>query len=250
MYFPVLDINDDGIGVLRIVPQRDSLPSVLGLELGEMVYQLRAALDGAVYAAAVRETGRNPPPDEEGLAFPVCHSRNRFDQSKRQIRPLTGKRRALVEALQPYNVPRELKPEQIVYNLNRTLTMLNDWARKDRHRRLHVVGAWASGASPLFRIPPPARLRDLTLAPDQFLESDCDVASFRIDGFTPEMKGKVQANPNMSIDLAVAEAPLPCAANDALDNRITAMMVLVRTVVRSMEESFPGGKSLSRENLE
>src|SRR6266571_3971800 len=73
-YSPNLHIEDDGTGSISIIPRYDSLPVAFALDLGEFLYQLRAALDGAVYGAAIRESGQNPPPDEKRLEFPVCSS--------------------------------------------------------------------------------------------------------------------------------------------------------------------------------
>ena len=48
-----LFVRDDGTGTLD-VDQVEPLPENLELELGEFLYQLRAALDGAVYASAIQ----------------------------------------------------------------------------------------------------------------------------------------------------------------------------------------------------
>lgn len=235
-YSPSLQIDHDGAGSLRIVPRYESLPAVFGLELGEMLYQLRAALDGSIYAAAIRESGVDPPPNARDLEFPICSSTAHFNQANRKIAPLTGQRRLIVETIQPYNAPGNLDPETLVFSLNRALDILNDWARKDRHRALHVVGSWASSATPLLLIPAPAHLDSLAVTGDGFLESEREVARFKISGFVPGMN--VQANPNLMIDIGVDEALPPCADNDTLGNRIKAMMTLARTVVGGIEKSF------------
>lgn len=231
---PCVRVEPDGTGGIYVV-QNAPLPSILSLELGEMLYQLRGALDGCVYQAAILETGQNPPPNEEALEFPICPSPEAFKRANRKIAPLTGKRREIIEAVQPYNAP-ALDPEHTVLNFNRALEILNDWARKDRHRKLHVVGAWVSNARPQIRIPQGTDLAYFLVTDETFLERETQIASFRIDGWTPGMV--IEGNPDNAIDLAVNEFPTSCADSDTLGNRIRVMIVAVKTIVRGFEDSF------------
>ena len=235
-YSASLRIGPDGAGSLWIASRYESLPAVFALELGELLYQLRAALDGAIYAAAIRETGLDPPPKARDLEFPICSSAEQFKQAERKIAPLTGKRRVIVETIQPYNAPANLDPEIQVFSLSRALGLLNDWARKDRHRTLHVVGPWGSRTMPLILVPEPAHLEFIGPTGDGFLECEREVANFMISGYVSGMD--VQANPNLMIDIGVDDDVPPCADNDTLGNRLKAMMILVRTVVGSIEKSF------------
>src|ERR1039458_556639 len=41
------------------------------LIIGDCVHNLRSALDHLVYAIAMHESGQNPPPKEDRLAFPI-----------------------------------------------------------------------------------------------------------------------------------------------------------------------------------
>ncbi len=230
-----LEIEADGTGTLSVVPRYESLPAVFSLELGEVLYQLRAALDAAIYACAIEETGQDPPPNARDLEFPICDTAELFKKSDRKIRPLTGERRQIVEAFQPFNMVQDLDPEIAFLSPHRTLAILNDWARKDRHRTLHVVGSWGSRAQPLVAVPPPAALAYLMVTYDGFLEHDCEVAAFKVDGYTGGMD--VKANPNMFIDIAVDEDPPPCADTDTLGNRLKAMGIEVGAVVKALETS-------------
>lgn len=155
-----LGMDDGGTGAIWVTPTYGkALPDVFALQIGEILYHLRAALDACIYEAAILETGKNPPPDENRLEFPMCRSNSEYAKKAAfMLRSLAKGRRAIVESVQPYNVPR-IAPELMVFNFNRTLGILNDWARKDRHRRLHVVGSWASNANPKVRCPPERTLR-------------------------------------------------------------------------------------------
>jgi hypothetical protein len=52
------------------------------LMIGDTVHNLRSALDHLVYAIAVHQTGQNPPPDENILAFPILKTSAKFTSFK------------------------------------------------------------------------------------------------------------------------------------------------------------------------
>ena len=228
-------MQDDGTGTIGVFPARD-IPPICALELGETLYHLRAALDGAVYAAAIRQTGQNPPPDQNHLEFPVYFRPRDFEQHARKIAPLSQNCRTFIESVQPYNTPKGLAPEIKIVSINRNLGILSDWARKDRHRQLHIVASWASSASPKVFAPAGTSVRYIRVATDGFLEDNGDIAAFAIDGFIPSMKWEVKANPHLSLDIAVNETPKPCADNDTLGNRLLHMIVAVSAVVGTLED--------------
>jgi len=237
-YSASLKIDDDGTGFITFGTGHDALPVELGLELGEFLYHLRAALDACVYAAAVVESGQNPPPDEDRLEFPLCSDpggEDKFNKSAWKYRPLTNQRRVIIESVQPYKTP-ELRDDLYILNMNRTLGILNDWARIDRHRKLHVVGSWASRAEPALRLPPGIELEWMMVTYDGFLENDGLIATFKLDGYT--IGAKVEANPNVFVDVTVNESPEPCADNDTLSNRTKFMLIYVSEVVRAIEQSL------------
>lgn len=229
-----LGIDPKGTCFIAVIPA--PLPEGLSLELGEMLYQLRAALDGCIYEAAILESGKNPPPNEQKLEFPICISPKSFNDSSWKLGPLTQKRITLVEAVQPYNTPK-LTPDDLPFNFNRSIGILNDWARKDRHRRLHVTGSFVVASAPMFRVPKGVTIRNVRLLPNGFfLEHENKIAIFEIDGYVEGMK--IGANPNISVDVAVNEIPAPCSDRDTLGLRCIAMCNAVSVVVRSFEISF------------
>lgn len=235
-YSVILNMDNDGTGKLLILPRYNPLPEIFSLELGEMLYQLRAALDASIYASAVQQSGKEPPPNEGNLEFPICSSSDKFKESAGKVKPLSDERVRIIEAFQPYNTPENAPAELLVYNVNRTLGILNDWARKDRHRNLRIVGAWVSNADPTFRLPPGCRIAFIGITYDGFLEDEHVVAEFKIDGFSPGME--IEANPNLALDISVDEAPDPCDDNDMLGQRIDTMLFSVETVIDALEGSF------------
>jgi len=223
--------ENDGTGTIQ-VRQTDDVPEACSLELGEALYQLRAALDGCIYQAAIIESGQDPPPNENRLEFPVCVTARYFQDAAWKIAPLSQKCRSFIESMQPYNTP-ELSPELMVLNFNRTLGILSDWARKDRHRQLHVVASWVSKANPKVYVPSPGILRSIVVSGDGFLENKAEIARFKIDGFIPGMA--VEANPDLAIDIAVDEIPQPCADNDTLGKRLAEMTIVVSIFIDTIE---------------
>lgn len=235
-YHAFLRMNDDGTGELH-AERYDDFPESLSLDLGEMLYQLRAALDGCIYAAAILQSGQNPPPNEERLEFPLCSSPEEFKRALWHVRPLKNSPRLMeiIETVQPYRVP-DIRPDQMVLNLNRTLGILHDLARKDRHRSLHVVGSWRSNMKPHLMLPDGCELDYMLVTGDGPIEADTLVARFKLSGFTPGME--VQGNPDLAIDVAIDQAPPPCADNDTASRRAQSMIVSTETVVAAFERAF------------
>ena len=80
-----IEVDPDGAG--RLVMERVvTVPTILALELGEFLYQMRAALDACVYETACINTGKSPPPNENTLEFPICVNREAFDKSSWKIK--------------------------------------------------------------------------------------------------------------------------------------------------------------------
>ena len=231
-YTANVHVDDDGAGVIWI--ETSPMPSELPFIIGEFLYQLRAALDACVYELACVNSGQRPPPSENVLEFPFCQP-GKFQESGWKIKPLTDHQRAIIEAVQPYNTP-ELPGDLLVANWNRALGILNDWARKDRHRRLHVLASWASNIQPLLVIPKGTRLAEFFVCNDTFvLEDECEIAKFRIEGWQRGMD--VHANPNLSLDITLHEVPMPCHDSDTLGNRLLVMLTAVQVVVDTMAVS-------------
>jgi hypothetical protein len=208
------------------------LPRDLALEFGEMLYQLRAVLDTCVYQAAVLDSGRDPPPDEQTLEFPICLTPASWKESARKIRPLAQERRAIIEKVQPCHAERSPNLTRVI----RALGILNDWARKDRHRRLHVVRIWFNSARPRLRVSEPVRIIAHTPITPGFVDDQAEVSRFVLDGWEPG--AKVEADADVSFDIAVDEVPTPERPDDTLTRRIAEMFFAVKWVVETFEKSF------------
>jgi hypothetical protein len=98
-YSAIVRIHGDGEGVIYVEP--NDLPSEeLALEFGEMLYQLRAALDSLIYEVAILDSRQDPPPDAEKLEFPVRSSETAFNDAAWKLGPLDNLHREMVESIQ------------------------------------------------------------------------------------------------------------------------------------------------------
>jgi hypothetical protein len=98
---------------------------------GDCAHNIRSALDHLIYALAIQHSGKNSPPNERNLQFPICGSRTHFDTKGNWIAPLTDAARAFIERVQPYNRLDPLNPS--------TLGILADFDNSDKHRLLNVT---------------------------------------------------------------------------------------------------------------
>ncbi len=120
--------------VPHVIPKND-----LALELGEFFYQLRAALDAAVYQAAIFAEGVDTPTKQDSIEFPIYIDSGKFNKNPINKPPFPEELRDWLESIQPYNTAKTANTNYST--LNGTLKLLHDCARKDRHRRLHVIAA-------------------------------------------------------------------------------------------------------------
>src|SRR5205823_4459990 len=105
-------------------------------------------------------------------------------------------------------------PEEKITNVHRTLSILNDWARLDRHRRLHFVSVLPARCSPALRLPEGVTIESMNVTIPPFLEDKNVLATFRLSGYKRGMK--VDVNPNLIVEIALNEAPLPESEGDGL----------------------------------
>ena len=210
---------------------------MIAFEIGEFLYQMRAALDHCVYEAARLASGQSPPPGEDKLEFFLRNSPEKFRDACRKVAPLGEAQRQVIESFQPYKAPLNLEPHLLPSNYNRGLTMLNDWARKDRHRKLHVMATWTSNIRPMLRLPLGTTLLEFDVPVGHFvLQSDSQIATFRVGGWKFGMT--IDANPNLTFDLTVNESPLPYHDKDNMNVRFQCMIRAVAEVVATMASTF------------
>jgi hypothetical protein len=225
------NVEPDGTGTIRFTEVK-AVPDELALILGETLYQLRSALDACIYQASVYSTGKNPPPDESKMEFPITNDEIEFPKlAKRRLFHLAQDVQDGVERVQPYNFA---KTSDIVC---RSLGILNDLARKDRHRKLHIFGCWPTKTAPVFTFPPGVHQKLLVVSAPTIIREGTVLATFELEGVRKNM-GLVQVNPNLATQIALDELPLPTDSSDTWDSRIVAMINSVNSVILAFENHY------------
>ena len=231
VYKSSTNIGDDGNGefIIRTVKRDWLLP--FSLQFGEMIYQLRSGLDSCVYDAAVLHFQQYPPPDDEKWEFKIAASPEKFSEAVRRMKNLPNEIRGIMEAAQPY-ARATCRFEETEFDLGQTLEMLNDWARIDRHRRLHMVGSAVLWGNLRIDLPVGMTVESCEFDTGKHLiEHDYEIARFKIGNFVPGTEVDVQAQ--FTFAIAVDETPsLP------LQEAALTMLVGVQAVRESFERHF------------
>jgi len=189
-------LDDEGDGKFTLwMGQVRPTPPDIGLLFGEWLYQLRAALDNAVYATAVFDTQQDPPPRKSSLQMPICETESLFNRHQYKIGPLSQKHRAWIERIQPYKAGDR-------FNLS-ALYWLNDLARIDRHRSIHVVGGYVAESNPIVDAPNAEAVLFEDIDRHVLIDPEAVIARFKVIPFAPD--DNVKANPQAGIDPEFAE---------------------------------------------
>lgn len=204
-YEIALHMNPEGEGVgrgkLKAWPSYEMPESQLSILFGEYFYNLRAALDYAVYATAIVDNGwQDPPPGEHVLQFPVCDTPESWKTSAYHVRPLSERHRSWIEQVQPYQGTGDPTVRGIYW--------LNHLARLDRHRALRVVGAYVSESSPVVRLTKPGVVEFDEMPEEIFVDGEdgAVIASFTVAPWT--IGDDVEANPNTALDVELKDFAL------------------------------------------
>ncbi len=228
-----VDENGNGKFFIRTIKRDWLLPA--SLQLGEMLYQLRSALDSCVYDAAVLEFNQCPPPNDEQWNFPICATPAKFNNLVRRMKKLPDNLRRLLESVQPYSGSIG-RSEEIEWDLGLTLGILNDWARIDRHRKLHLVGTAISNGNLSFISPHGSGIESCDFQSGEFLlEHNSEIARFKIRHYVPGTK--VLMNAQFTFEIVVDEAPRMSKLQD-----ISVAMILSISGVRELFEQHYGVK--------
>lgn len=132
------------------------VPCDFALTAGDVLQTTRAALEHLAYELALTYAGRLSAKDERDTGFPVVGDQNGggatlwADQASRKLRAVSTAAVQAIDQLQPY----KLGPSWA----DNPLWVLNELARVDRHRLLHLVVATVGGIE--FNQPPPELPRD------------------------------------------------------------------------------------------
>lgn len=189
------NIDENGKGTLWI-EAIDPIPPIIAVLFGEWVYNMRVALDYALYETAIFDSGgQDPPPGAGTLQFPICSTVEEWRHRQDRLKPLSEKHRSWIEMVQPYRGT--FGPEGTI------LYWLNDLARKDRHRALHVVGAYITEAEPEIYAPKATLTLYEGVDVPVLLNRKEVVARFEVFPYAPG--DQIEANPQAAIDAEITE---------------------------------------------
>ena len=152
-------------------PCRPSSPS----NSANTYYNLRAAPDYCAYVVAVADGKQDPPVAEDKIQFPIYDTAQSYRQNEKRMASFSEEHRQWVREIQPFMGDKS--PDHYL------LHWLNDLARRDRHRQLHVLGAYVSEVAPEVRAPEGAAVLFEEVAPVTFVEGDVVVARFVVAPF-------------------------------------------------------------------
>jgi hypothetical protein len=220
-------------GSVRIWQTRD-VPAILPILFGEYFYNLRAALDHAVYVTAIVDNGwPNEPPHKDVLQFPICATEDSWRKQAYHVRALSDRHRGWVEQVQPYQGGEDPRLRAIYW--------INELARLDRHRGLRVVGGFITEAKMHVRVDPGSTVEfDPVEAPGVFIdrEDGAVIARFTV---SPWSAGdEIAANPDVAItieieDFAIGRPPDAHWLRWALDKRLWLLETVIHSEVGRLE---------------
>lgn len=121
--------NDSYVARLRVT--REPPTQDWSLTAGDIIHNMRSALDNLVYALAVAHSGIPSEEQARTLQFPICDNAGEFEKRNRNIARLSSAAQADVVAIQPYNNQRE--------GFRHPLAVLRDLSNIDKHRHITVA---------------------------------------------------------------------------------------------------------------
>jgi hypothetical protein len=223
-----LDPEGDGVFVLRVWQDRPTPPE-LSVIAGEWFYNLRCALDYAIWAAAVYENGSLPPPNEGVLQYPIYDSAAAWSKNLYRLKPLTQHQRDRLATMQPYS------SEDPDANY---LGWINRLARIDRHRRLSVVTAYMAEMSPVFQVPEGCTTA-LQFGNRVLVDGHADIARVTVSPWQEDWE--IKANPRVGIDPEIADwAQSPFWQRWPYDDRLKMIEIFVMGEIACWEYEATG----------
>ncbi|MFI1997031.1 hypothetical protein [Actinoplanes sp. NPDC020271] len=135
--------NDDSDPLLRIqwrLHVKQPYPEQWSLLIGDILTNLRAALDHALWAAVIAHSG--PPPRPQAIQFPIATTAKKLRQPRSELAELvTAEVWQAVESLQPL----QAQSDQHLHPLE----ILRWLCNVDKHRFVHVVGRTSIDLTPV-----------------------------------------------------------------------------------------------------
>ena len=134
----VLDIDNDRRELVATFRLLDSPPALWAVIIGEILYDLRSALDHLAWQL-VLQNGGTPTSKTE---FPIFKDEINFkSDAPRKVRGMSDTAKAAIEALQPYKTGEDARDAAM-----QKLWVLHELSNIDKHQTLHLAGFYLKTA--------------------------------------------------------------------------------------------------------
>jgi hypothetical protein len=226
-YGVVHKIRDDRNGVIELVPLK-SLEWNLPLILGEYFYQLRAALDGAMWKA-YRLCGSAQHAAkicDRDVYFPICETTESLKNAAFKRMALPNNLGKWIDSVQPCN------GVEAANKIANDLLLINKRAAADRHRQLHLVGAVVRSDAPLVTLSPPAVITYMEQVTADPLKGEYVISRFGFEGVTSETEINVDANFSLNVKIEEVTDDVEIVV------KLTNLIATVQLVIEKFESAF------------
>jgi hypothetical protein len=208
-----------------------AIPPGVSAIAGDVVHNLRAALDYAAFQAVWRS--QNSPWD--GSQFPIAYSPNFKGRDAKTLKKLNPGLLAVVKRNQPYKDIEDYRRERLATDLkdiillrqaNRPLAVLRELSNWDKHRLL--LPRYARGVDASFV---PRRVKDCAPVLSRYQDEGSLVAGAQLAVFTANPSGP---HPDMDVDFSFRPSVGLGGSGDAQEV-LDALAVKVLRVIRDLE---------------
>ncbi len=229
-----LDAQADELVVLAIV--REQPPREWGALLGDLIHNLRSALDHLAIALVQRA---DPSAKTSTTAFPIFEtdpggpnaSKRDKDVWKKMVKGMSAEHLAAVRGVQPFNTP---IPEGLV----NTLTVIRNLSNADKHRVLIPIGGVAGGRVMLEPLKLDGWQLNVALVDDvpvRQLEHDAEIARFGLTRLVPDPDMDVDVRGSFGVSVTLDEHVPPGSGIDVV---LRSSYTRVLDIVNDFEARF------------
>ncbi len=216
-YTSRLDVEPDGQQALKVIFDLSPFPSKIPVIIGDILFQLRSALDHLVCALAIHN-GANKVSD---ISFPTGTSRDHFEkQAKERLHRLSLDAKAMVSNLEPYNGGK-----------GHWLRVLHSINIVDKHQALIPAAAatFQTNASLSFK---PGIGRNVVSAPRLVPLFEREITVMKLPASATEIKGDL----NVSIDIVFGNVEF--VKGEPVLSSLKQFSYLMNVIIIEFEERF------------
>lgn len=222
----------DGFGELwAVVDLPADITQVLQTQGQIFLTSVKAAMDGAIFAAAQTVCAPLVPIDPVLHRMPLCRTRQQFDALVPQGH-LLGLRPDQVRVLhqvQPYQ-----KGDENRDYIGRTMAHLAE-ALAAVEAGDQLVSIWATNYRPELQVPDGAHINSVTFEPSGLLSESRILARFLVTPSDAMVDARIR--PNVALDPVFNAPPWPTDLDDTLNARTRGLLTIARRLVEGLERS-------------